>query len=99
MEVSYASDRLEKLANDAEFDGGVPQAVVTAYRRRIQFIKAATDERDFYAWKSLHFEKLKGNRSHQRSMRLNKKRRLVLEILPGTPKNTVRVVEIEEDYH
>lgn len=98
MEVDFASGRLEKLANDAEIDGGYPQAVVKAYRKRIQFIEGATDERDFYAWRSLHFEKLKGDRSHQRSMRLNDQWRLVLEIVPGTPKNTVRVVDIE-DYH
>ena len=94
MEVVFASDRLEKLANDAEVDGGFPQAVVNAYRRRIQFIKGATDEREFYAWRSLHFEKLKGDRSHQRSMRLNDQWRLVLEIVPGKPRNTVRVVDI-----
>lgn len=98
MEVSFANDRLEGLANDAEVDGGFSQAVVNAYRGRIQFIKGATDERDFYAWRSLHFEKLKGDRSHQRSMRLNKQWRLVLEIVPGKPKNTVRIVDIE-DYH
>ena len=98
MEVVFASDRLERLANDAEVDGGFPQAVVKVCRRRIQFVRAATDERDFYAMHSLHFEKLKGDRSHQKSMRLNKQWRLVLEIIPGKPKNTVRVVNIE-DYH
>jgi len=48
--------------------------------------------------KSLHFEKLKGNRDHQRSMRLNDKWRLVIEIRPSQPKNVVVVVGVE-DYH
>jgi len=98
MEVEYAKDDLDSLANDAEIDGGFAQAVVKAYRKRVQFIKGATDERDFYAMRSLHFEKLKGSRAHQRSMRLNDQWRLILEIVPGDPKNIVRIVEIK-DYH
>lgn len=65
---------------------------------RLQFIRVAPDERDFYAMRSLRFEKLKGNRSHQYSMRLNDQWRLILEVKPGQPKNTVVVVAIE-DYH
>ncbi len=98
MEVEFATDDLKRLVNDPLADGGFAQAIVKAYRRRIQFIKAARDERDFYAMKSLHFEKLKGARSHQRSMRLNDQWRLILEIVSSSPKNKVRVIGIE-DYH
>jgi proteic killer suppression protein len=45
----------------------------------MQYIRAASDERDFYALKSLHYEKLHGKRSHQRSMRLNDQFRLILQ--------------------
>ena len=41
---------------------------------------------------------LKGARAHQRSMRLNDQWRLILEIIPGRPKNRIRVCAIE-DYH
>jgi proteic killer suppression protein len=66
----------------------------------MQVIVAAPDERMFYTMKSLHFEKLEGKRSHQRSMRLNKQWRLILEIeeVKGDPGNTVVVISIE-DYH
>lgn len=63
----------------------------------MQWIRAAPDERDFYRMKSLHYEKLKGKRSHQRSMRLNDQYRLILEIeeIKG---RTLVVISIE-DYH
>jgi toxin HigB-1 len=66
----------------------------------MQQIRAALDERAFYALKSLHFEKLEGARSHQRSMRLNDQWRLIVELLDDDDGNgkTVLVVEIA-DYH
>jgi proteic killer suppression protein len=64
----------------------------------MQVIRSAPDERTFYKLKSLHFEKLKGNRDHQRSMRLNTQWRLIVEIKPDQPKNIVIVMSIE-DYH
>ena len=64
----------------------------------MQVIRAAPDERTFYALKSLRFEKLKGPRAHQRSMRLNDQWRLILEIQPSTPGNIVVLIKIE-DYH
>lgn len=48
--------------------------------------------------RSLNFEKLKGSRSHQHSMRINQQWRLILELKQANPKNVVVVVAIE-DYH
>ena len=98
MEVEFANDDLKRLETDPAFNGGFAQAIVNAYRKRMQFIRAAVDERAFYPMRSLRFEKLKGNRSHQCSMRLNDQWRLILEIKPSTPKNIIVVVAIE-DYH
>ena len=56
------------------------------------------DERDLYAMKSLHFEKLKGDRKDVRSLRLNKQWRLIVKMISATPKNVVAVLKIE-DYH
>lgn len=98
MEVQYDDSELKKIATDPRATGGFAPAVVKAFRRRIQQIEAALDERDFYALKSLHYEKLKGKRKHYRSMRLNKQMRLILAIEESTPKNIVHIVSIE-DYH
>lgn len=62
------------------------------------WLRDAEDERDLYALKSLHFEKLKGARAHQRSLRLNDQFRLIVEIVPTGARNAVVVVSIE-DYH
>jgi proteic killer suppression protein len=98
MEVEFATDDLARLETDPKFEMGLPPAVVTAYRKRVQGIRAALDERDFYALRSLHFEKLKGQREHQHSMRLNAQFRLVVEIMATGPKKRVRIIAVE-DYH
>ena len=98
MEVLFKDERLDRLETDTRDDAGFAQAVVTAYRKRIQFIRNALDERDFYQMKSLHFEKLKGNRSQQYSMRLNEQWRLIVEIKGNAPNKVIAVISIE-DYH
>lgn len=98
MEVEFAGDGLEQLEADPRFTGGFAAAVTTAFRKRMQMIRSAPDERDFYALKALHFEKLKGKRNHQFSMRLNDQWRLILEFKGKSPNKKVVVVAIE-DYH
>jgi proteic killer suppression protein len=72
VEVEFASKVLRQLEAEKDFDGGFPAEAVRGFRKVMQLIRDAKDERDFGAMKSLHFEKLKGNRSHERSMRLSK---------------------------
>lgn len=98
MDVEFADDDLDKLETDPSFNGGHSKAIVKVYRKRLAFIRASPDERAFYAMRSLNFEKLKGKRSHQYSMRLNDQWRLIVEVRKGNPKNTIIVIEIE-DYH
>jgi len=98
MEVEFKNDALDKLETDINFNGGYSQAIVSMFRRRMQFIRGATDQRDFYTQKSLHFEKLKGDRSHQYSMRLNGQWRLILTFDKESSPTIVVVVGIE-DYH
>ena len=98
MEIEFRNSDLDRLETDINFDGGFGRDVVKAFRKRIQAVRAALDERDLYAVRGNKFEKLKGNRSHQYSMRLNDQWRLILEIKSATPKNIVVVIDIE-DYH
>jgi toxin HigB-1 len=99
MEVEHADDDLERLEHDPEFTAGHAQAIVKAFRKVMQVIRAATDERTFYALRSLHFEKLKGNREGERSMRLNDQWRLILRIKEEKDSPKVVVVLSIEDYH
>jgi proteic killer suppression protein len=96
--VRFKDESLEKLEKDAKLDAGYQAGIGETFRKRMQLIRSAADERDLYALKSLHFEKLKGQRDLQRSMMLNKKWRLILEISEGNPKKVVLIVGIE-DYH
>lgn len=98
MEVEFDDEDLDHLETDASFTAGFSQEIVRAYRKKMQQIRAARDERDFLALKSLHFEKLKGNREGQHSIRLNLQWRLVLEIRGNHPCKVVGIIEIV-DYH
>ncbi len=98
MEVEFDDDDLDRLETDAQFTAGFAQEVVRAYRKRLQQIRAFRDERDFVAVRSLNFEKLKGNRNGQHSIRLNLQWRLVLEIRGAHPCKVVGIIEIA-DYH
>src|SRR6516164_9032925 len=98
MDVHFADGDLARLETERAFNAGHARAVVRAFRKVLAVLRAAVDERDLYGLKSLHFEKLKGKRAHQRSLRLNAQWRLLVEIVPAQPKNAIRVVKIE-DYH
>lgn len=98
MEVEFEDPALSRLETDVSYDAGYDRAVVKMYRMRLQLIRAATDERAFYALKSLHFEKLKGKRSGQHSMRLNSQWRLILRFKETGSRKIVVVISIS-DYH
>jgi proteic killer suppression protein len=98
MDVIFKDECLDKLEADPAFDGGYSSDIVKAFRKRMQQIRAAADERDLYSLKSLRFEKLKGNRKHQHSIRLNDQWRLILEFKKSSSGKDVIVVCIE-DYH
>ncbi len=80
MEVVFRDSSLDRLEVDAKFDAGLPRAVVRAFRKRVQYIRDADDERAFYAMKSLHFEKLKGDRKGHHSVKLNDQWRLIVKL-------------------
>ena len=98
MEVEFEDSSLRKLESDPTYDAGYERAVVKAFRMRMQMIKAADDERAFRALKSLHFEKLKGDRSGQHSMRLNDQWRLILKFKRLDDSKVVVIISIT-DYH
>ena len=98
LQIEFKNRDLDRLETDARFTAGFGADIIKAFRRRIQAIRAANDERDLAAVRGNNFEKLKGDRSNQYSMRLNDQWRLILEIKKALPKNIVVVIDIE-DYH
>jgi toxin HigB-1 len=98
MEAEFDDPDLKKLWADPKHNAGYAQPLVKSYRKKVQAIIAAKDERDLYQMKSLHFEKLKGDRAGQHSMRLNDQWRLIVELRGEGRNKRVGVVEIV-DYH
>ena len=98
MKINFEKQEYERLWRDPTFNAGFDAAIVKVYRKRLQFIDAAVDERAFYSLKSLHFEKLVGDRVGQYSMRLNQQWRLILKIEKNLEGKLVVIVSIE-DYH
>src|SRR5882762_241156 len=99
FEVWFKDESLEKLQREnAKEDKAYPPGIGKTFRKRIEFIRRAVDERDLYSMRSFRFEKLQGKREHQHSMRLNDQWRLILEMEGDNPKRIVWIVAIE-DYH
>ena len=98
FDVRFKDEFLKKLEMDAKSTGGYEIAIIKAFRKRMQMIRSATDERDFYALRSLNFENLKGKRKHQHSMRLNDQWRLIVELEGESPNEKILICGIE-DYH
>lgn len=98
MEVQFKDADLDILEQDANFNAGLSQSVVSAFRKRMQQIRAALDEQVFYSLRSLHFEKSNGGKSHQYSMRLNDQRCLIIEFDDSKSPKQIIIIGIE-DYH
>jgi len=98
MNIRFEDSKLERLAKDSAFSNGFARVLVKAYRKCIQYLMDAKDERDLYALKSLHYEKLKGDRQGQHSLRLNKQWRLILRVEQDQDGKCAAVIEIV-DYH
>ncbi len=97
MEVEFANPELEAMEEDG-VDCNFDNAIGKGYRKVLNFVRGAVDERDFRTMRSLNFEKLQGDRSHQYSLRITKQWRLIIEIKKSTPKNIIVLIGIE-DYH
>lgn len=98
MDIEFADEQLERLGSDPQDAGGFPPGIAKAFRRRLWFIANATGVADLYALRGARFEKLRGDRAGQYSMRLNDQWRLILELVGPESEETVRVIEIV-DYH
>lgn len=98
MEADFDSDDLDRVETDASFTAGLGPEIVRGFRKVMQAIRAAQDERDLYGSRGLRFEQLKGKRTHQHSLRINKQWRLIVELRGTGTQKRVAVIGIE-DYH
>ena len=98
MLYRHVNETLRRLEDEADYSGGYSETVVEAFRERIRTIIRADNENDLRALKSLHFEKLKGKRKHEYSMRINDQFRLIFQIEAAERGNRLVIVDIEKHY-
>jgi len=97
--VQFEDDDLKRLYEDPQYRlPRLGEDLTRAYRKVVGFISSAADERDLVAMRSLHFEKLKGKRAGQYSLRLNQQWRLIIRLIENEEGKIVVVVEVV-DYH
>ncbi len=98
MRFRFTDKKLQALYTDETGAEQYERSTVTGFFRVMAIIKSAPDSRDFYTFKSLHFEKLSGDRAGQHSFRLNKQWRLIVRIERDDQGQELVIIEIE-DYH
>ncbi len=100
MRFIFASKKLQQLYTSGTGAARYPPEVVDAFFDKMAVIRAACDENDLRAFKSLHFEKLQGERGvrGERSIRLNRRFRLILRLETDEQGKLVCILDIE-DYH
>ena len=99
VRILFEDDELRRVAEDASY---TPKQwgpnIAKAYRKKIQILTQAVDERDLRALRSLHLEQLKGDRAGTSSIRLYKQFRLILKFATDNDGRVVIVIEMV-DYH
>ena len=97
MRFEFADKKLERVASELKYTAGMSPALVKGFRKVLQAIRAADDERDLYDRPALRFEKLERSK-HAHSLRANDQYRVIVEIMGVSPNKSIRVIRIE-DYH
>lgn len=98
MDIVFADSDLAEIEGVDAGKTGFPVSVIRAVRKKLTAIRASPDDRTLRNWKSLHYEKLKGDRAGQRSIRVNEKYRIVFTLDSETVPQKATILAIE-DYH
>lgn len=98
MRIEFRDRRLALVQTEQAAETKLPVAVIKSLRDKLVVLASATDERTLRNWRSLHYEKLKGDREGQRSIRINAQWRLVFTLDTTQTPPTIVVLSVE-DYH
>lgn len=98
MKIEFKDSGLALIRTDRAAETKLPFTVIKACREKLIVLDAAPDERTLRNWKSLHYEKLEGDRKGQRSIRINNKYRLIFLLNNSQSPPLVTVLSVE-DYH
>ena len=100
MQVLFKTTDLEQLylIPIENIKGKLPfqKSLIQQYKNRIKLLESIEKITDLYSFKSLHFEKLKGDKSGLSSIRLNDQYRLIVE---PVNEDVVKILVIEISKH
>jgi proteic killer suppression protein len=96
MRIVFANDELALIETDEAGTTRLPVTAIKSARRKLIVLRAATDDRSLRKWKSLRYEKLKGNCEGQRSIRINHQYRMVFRLDDETNPPTITILSIED---
>jgi proteic killer suppression protein len=91
MNIEFRDEKLALVETDRAAETKLPVSVINSLRKKLQIIRAATDERTLRNWKSLHYEKMA---DEERSIRLNDQYRLIFMLNTECRPNKVTVLRI-----
>ena len=97
MDIEFLDKSLSLIETERAAETKLPASVINSFRDKMVVLRAAPDERTLRNWKSLHYEKLKGQEG-ERSIRLTKQWRVVFLIETGCKPNKIKALRVE-DYH
>jgi len=98
LRFRFGTKKLYDLYTQGKGARKYPPEAVEAFFEVMAVIAAARDERDLYALSGLHYEKLSGARTAEKSLRLTRQWRLVVAAAADS-KGPYLLVKDIEDYH
>ncbi len=101
MQVIFKTLELKQLylipVDDIKGKLPFQKSLIERYKNRIVLLESIETITDLYSFKSLHFEKLKGDKAGQSSIRLNDQYRLIIEQINDKVVK-ILVVQISKHY-
>ncbi len=96
MELYFLDSSFDRLEVDRAYSHGLPAAVVTLYRKRLQLLRAARDVADLAAMRCLRLGPAGAHPNRRFSVHLNRSYRLMVELRQQTNPSALWIVDIRE---
>ena len=99
MDIEFKDkQKLNLIETEKAVNTKLPISVINSCRKKFNLLRSAPDEQTLRNWKSFHYEKLKGDREGQKSIRINDQWRLIFTLNTDLTPPKIIILEIA-DYH
>lgn len=96
MDLYFHDRSYDRLAFDRAYTHGLPEAVVTLYRKRLQILRAARDLTDLTSLQCLRVRKVASRPRQTLSLYLSPSHRLIVEFHERSSPCQIWIVEIRD---